>query len=60
MPKNHFANYHEANCRRACGHGDMSTPSFGCHLNPIPTKEKDFANHILMSPPSFESRHRRA
>ena len=22
----------------ACGHRDVSTPSFGCHLNPIPTR----------------------
>ena len=42
-------------CRRACGHGDWSPPSFGSHLNPFLTMGKDYAHHILMSPPSFES-----
>ena len=43
----------------ACGRGDVSTPSFGRHLNPILTRGADYAHHILMSRPSFES-HRRA
>ena len=38
----------------------VSTPSFGSHLNPIPTRGgADYAHHILKSPPSFES-HRNA
>ena len=43
----------------ACGRGDVSTPSFDSHLNPIPTRGADYAHHILMSTPSFES-HRHA
>ena len=46
-------------CLWACGRGDVSTPSFGSHLNPISTRGADYAHSILMSPPSFES-HRRA
>ena len=45
--------------RRACGRGDVSTPSFGNHLNPILTRGADYAHPILVSTPSFES-HRRA
>ena len=45
--------------RRACEHVHVSTPSFGSHLNPIPNRGgTDYAHHILMAPPSFES-HRR-
>ena len=43
----------------ACGRGDVSTPSFGSHLNPILTRGADYALPILVSTPSFES-HRRA
>ena len=43
----------------ACGCGDVSTPSFGSHLNPISTRGADYAHSILVSTPSFES-HRRA
>ena len=43
----------------ACGRGDVSTPSFGSHLNPISTRGADYAHPILVSTPSFES-HRRA
>ena len=43
----------------ACGRGDMSTPCFGSHLNPISTRGEDYAHPILVSTSSFES-HRRA
>ena len=46
-------------CLWACGCGDMSTPSFGSHLNPISTRGADYAQPILVSTPSFES-HRHA
>ena len=46
-------------CLWACGRGDVSTPSFGSHLNPIPTRGAYFAHRILVSPPSYES-YRRA
>ena len=39
----------------ACGHGGVSTPSFGSHLNPISTMGSDYAHPILVSTPSFES-----
>jgi hypothetical protein len=42
----------------ACGHGDISTSSFGSHLNPISTRGADYVHPILVSTPSFE-RHRR-
>ena len=35
-----------------CGRGDSSTPSFGSHLNPIPTRWQIML-YILMSPTSF-------
>ena len=39
--------------------GDWSPPSFWSHLKPISTKggrpEADYAQLIMMSPPSFES-----
>jgi hypothetical protein len=34
----------------ACGQGDMSTPSFGSHLNPILTREADYAHPIYWCP----------
>ena len=43
----------------ACGRGDVSTPSFGSHPNPISTRGADYAHPIIVSTPSFES-HRRA
>ena len=45
----------------ACGFGDVSTLSFGSHLNPILTRGggANYAHRILVSTPSFES-HRRA
>ena len=30
----------------ACDLGDVSTPSFGSHLQPIPTRGADYAHHI--------------
>ena len=32
--------------RQAFGHGDVSTPSFGSHLQPILTRGADYAHHI--------------
>ena len=43
----------------ACGCRDVSTPSFGSHLNPIWTRGADYAHPVLVFTPSFES-HRRA
>ena len=44
----------------ACGRGEVSTPSFGCQLNPISTRGgADYAHPILVFTQSFES-HRRA
>ena len=34
----------------ACGRGDMSTPSFGSHLNPISTRGADYAHPIYWCP----------
>ena len=34
--------------RRACWHVDVSTPSFGCHLNPILTRGADYTHPILV------------
>ena len=34
----------------ACGRGDVSTPSFGSHLNPISTREADYAHPIYVCP----------
>ena len=39
----------------ACGRGDVSTPSFGSHLNPISTRGADYAHSTLVSTQSFES-----
>ena len=44
--------------RRACGHGDMSTPSFDSHINPISTRGADYAHPILVFTPCFESQRR--
>ena len=30
-----------------CGRGDVSTPSFGSHLNPISTRGADYAHQVL-------------
>ena len=34
----------------ACGRGDMSTPSFGSHINPISTRGADYAHSIYWCP----------
>ena len=38
--------------RRACGHVDVSTSSFGSHLNPFPTMGADYA-HLFWCPNKF-------
>ena len=43
---------------RCIGRGDVSTPSFGSHPNPISTRGAGYAHPILVSTPGFES-HRR-
>ena len=37
-------------CLWACGRGDVSTPSFGGHLNPISTRGADYAHPIYWCP----------
>ena len=58
----HFWSKFSCSGRRVCGHGDIenwSPTSFKGHFYPISTRGRaDYANPILMSPPSFES-HRR-